>query len=98
MLPPTVLDRQSVRIVHGRAKVIDAGAIDGREEEHAGEWCDADRDQLLARIEARLHLDGGWRAREHLIAIGTRHGWAIQERVDHDLRSSRSGLLDPETP
>src|SRR6185295_12836121 len=96
MLTPTIEDGEPIGIVHRRAKVADAGAIDGREQEHAGHGGDADVAEIAARIERRLHVDRCRPSGSDLETVGPRHGWTIEQGMNDNLGGARRRLLDPE--
>src|SRR4029079_19066430 len=95
-LAPAVDNRERVRIVHCRAEIVHAGAVDCGEQEHACQRRDPDVGKFLARIERRLHVHCRRRAGVNLESVGAGHRRAVQQRVYYDLESSRLRLLYPE--
>ena len=96
LLAAAVLDREAVGIVHLGAEIVDAAAIVGAEEIHAGERREPDLLDLHARKQRRLDVVDRGFAGPDGEAIGGRRAFAVEQRVHDDRVRALRRPLDPE--
>ena len=95
-LAAAVDDLQTVGIVHGVAIIVEACAVRLIEQEHRRQRRDAERRELDAREQCRLHVDGRLVAGPRRERVSADDRRALQQRVDHDLLGLLRRALDPE--